>query len=514
MAEGETTLSGSTPRQPRAARWIVGACLVVLFAFPVQALPCGTQASHYALVRAFGDRTARIDDDQWMTCDKAWFDGHSYSVKAPGLAAMAQPGYEVLHHFEIIPADGQWAVWLLSLTTVIPLAILLVWLVGRVAGELVPDHERFTIATVAVGSLILPFATLWFGHVPGATLAFAAYVLIRPGVEVVTPWRAVAAGLLAGGAVLFEYPTFLIAATLVVFVALTRGLRSVGWMCAGGAVPAALLLLYNHWAFGSVTHFSYENAVTETGETGHDVLGANDQGFFGIGWPSAHAFVDLIASPRGLLVVTPICALAVAGIVLRYGDSRPEALLLGGLTALFLVYNSGYTLSFGGPFGGDAPGPRFLVAVLPFLLLPVGLAATRLPGMAITLLVISGATMLLATATGPLVSEGFADTWPERLKAGDFVDTPVTRLTGNSGWLEILPFFLAGGVILGLGLVRPVRGALGMPARAALEAGIVLLIWLALYTTAHAVYSDNVSAPAYPNPRSAASTSAGSVSRL
>ena len=177
-------------------------------------------------------------------------------------------------------------------------------------------------------------------------------------------------------------------------------------MCAGGSVPAALLLLYNQWAFGSVTHFSYEYAVAETGETGHDVLGANDQGFFGIGRPSAHAFVDILASPRGLLVVTPICMLALVGIALRWRQSRGEAALLGSITVLFFLYNAGYTLNIGGPFGGDTPGPRFLVAAIPFLMLPVGLAAARLPGAAIALVLISGGTMLLATGNAATRERG------------------------------------------------------------------------------------------------------------
>ena len=45
------------------------------------------QHANYAQVRALADGQAEIDRWHWETKDKAWIDGHFYSVKAPGLAA-------------------------------------------------------------------------------------------------------------------------------------------------------------------------------------------------------------------------------------------------------------------------------------------------------------------------------------------------------------------------------------------------------------------------------------------
>ena len=38
------------------------------------------QLAHYAQVRAFASGEAQIDRWQWETKDKAWVDGHFYSV--------------------------------------------------------------------------------------------------------------------------------------------------------------------------------------------------------------------------------------------------------------------------------------------------------------------------------------------------------------------------------------------------------------------------------------------------
>ena len=54
------------------------------------------QLSNYAQVRALADGRAEIDRWQWETKDKAWVDGHFYSVKAPGLAALTLPAYLAL----------------------------------------------------------------------------------------------------------------------------------------------------------------------------------------------------------------------------------------------------------------------------------------------------------------------------------------------------------------------------------------------------------------------------------
>jgi hypothetical protein len=70
----------------------------------------------------------------------------------------------------------------------------------------------------------------------------------------------------------------------------------------------------------------------------------------------------VLFGPRGLLVWSPVCALAAVGLVLMRNRA---ALVAGAVTLLFVLANAGYFLAY----GGDSPGPRFLAPALPFLVL-------------------------------------------------------------------------------------------------------------------------------------------------
>jgi len=214
-----------------------------------------------------------------------------------------------------------------------------------------------------------------------------------------------------------------------------------------GALP---LFVYNLWAFGSLTHLSYANAVKVQGVSGHAVLGSNAGGFFGVGVPSPKVMLDLLVSAKGLFVLSPVLVMGVVGIVLmaRRGR-RAEAWTIGGLALAYLVYNSGYWL----PFGGGTPGPRFLMPVIPFLALPLALAWRRFPVTTFALAVPSALFMLSATLTFPLIGDNSIGFWKKLIDAANFEATSVTPLGAGHGWLGIAP-------VLALAALAPLLAAL------------------------------------------------------
>ena len=451
---GDSMSGGPPPRSARAEtrrshspRLLLGVlvcALVVALGWPIQELGW-TQKAHYALVRSLADGTPHIDRYHLETGDKSFYEGHFASVKAPGLALVSLPAFTLLEATGTLPENERTAVWLLNLLTVVPFALLLFIMMRRVATELTGGEGIAAAAALATATIVLPFSTLYFTHVPAAALAASALWLALRARASGSPALAAAAGLVAALGVLFEYPAGVVCIALGVFLVMTmeNRLRAAGAFVAGTVAGMVPLLLYNTWAFGSPTHLSYENVVTPE-DWLEDIPTTLPTGSLGFTTPSLEAVAQLLLSSRGLLVTTPILAAGAAGLVLLYrAGRRAEAVLLTTTTLAALAWNSGFTTAYGGPFGGDSPGARYMVGVLPFLLLPLGLALARLPTSVMVLAAISCATMALVTATRPQVGEAEPHLWIDLLRSGAFTETPFTLLGLGSGWISITPFFLA-----------------------------------------------------------------------
>ena len=209
-----------------------------------------------------------------------------------------------------------------------------------------------------------------------------------------------AAGVLAGAAITVEYPLALAAVGLGLYALTARrpGPPRPGVRREASPSASRPLLLYNTWAFGSPLHFPYEDALPIAG------LPSNERGFFGIAWPSIETAGRLLFGERGLIVITPVLLCALAALVPLYRRGwRAEAVLIGGLSLAFLVYNAGYDAAF----GGDSPGPRFLVAILPFLAVPLALSYALWPRVTVALALVSALYAVGVTVTGPLQAAGW-----------------------------------------------------------------------------------------------------------
>src|SRR5947209_16821613 len=142
------------------------------------------QSSHYDLVRALDAGRTTIDRGPYPTKDKAFYRGHWYSARAPGLAMYSLPFYELLkatdaaavarashalrHEDEMIDFLGLWG-------TVLP-ALALLLLVRRVAERFEPGYGAATAVVLGLGTMLLPFSTLLFSHVFAALQIGRAHV--------------------------------------------------------------------------------------------------------------------------------------------------------------------------------------------------------------------------------------------------------------------------------------------------------------------------------------------------
>lgn len=227
-----------------------------------------------------------------------------------------------------------------------------------------PRSRWVLTGLLALGTIVLPYSTVYYSHVLSAGFLFIAFALLYlRGRRQVGGWATLAAGFLLGFAFFTEYTV-----ALIVFVVGAYGLwvlrdrvrECIGYIVAG-AVPVAGLFAYN-WAI-------FRNPL-DTGYS-HDFCWspAQSAGFAGFTYPHLGPLLDLTVLPyRGLFFYSPFLLLAIPGLVIMWRRGwRAEALTCAISGAVFILAIS----AFWGWNGGRVDGPRYLVPSVPFLAFPV-----------------------------------------------------------------------------------------------------------------------------------------------
>jgi hypothetical protein len=449
--------------------------LAFVLAYPMQ-VNGWNQNAHYALVRALADGTPRIDRTlheigDLATGDVARYKGHVYAAKPPGLALVSLPAFLVVEATGMrTTGDPTRMIWALHLWGVALAGLILLLVVRSLGDRLEPGLGAAAAVAGGLGTMLLPFGTLFFAHVLAATLGLAAFAVLwreREGPERLG--RLVLAGALAGFAVTVDYPLVFVGAILGLYALRRASLVRRALAYAGGCLlGVAPLLAFNVWAFGSPTHIAYE-----------DYYGSGTKpagGLFGFGLPSAAHARDLLVSSMGLLTITPLVACGVAGAILALRRRRAEGAVVLAVAGTYFLYNA--SLRYASPFGGLGM-PRYLIPLLPFLAVALAVSFRRFPLTTTALAAVSAFQMVVMTATGALAA--YDGDWLGRLGRRDVVQTGAS-IVGITGWYTILPFLLAAAVAaLGGGLasarVPPSRSELPLAAAA-------LLGWAAIAVTA------------------------------
>jgi len=368
------------------------AIFILLFASYAYFYEAGgwNQNSRFALVRAItSEHSVRIDPFQKATGDKAFFEGHYYSDKAPGLALTAVPIVAVARPFMALGGDDPESVggvaFLSYLSTVFTVGLLTAAAgvsLFHLCMELGATRTAALFAALSFGlaTPIWALATLFIGHaLSAACLVFAFAAAMRIGRTGESADRRLGAivGLGAGWATVSEFPAA-VPAVLLAGLSLVhawplgraRALRVLGALGGGAFACAAVLMAFQYACFGSPFHLAYSS------EQGYESM---RHGIFGIGLPRLGPLRQILFGEyRGLLPLAPELAVAPIGLaILLFKSDRHKraALIAGAIGVYYVLLNAGYTYWE----GGWSYGPRHLAPGIPFFCVGLAIVWTEAP---------------------------------------------------------------------------------------------------------------------------------------
>lgn len=344
---------------------VLAAVLASLLTF--HPYPYDHVVSRWALVRSvIDDGTTAIDRYSALTSDRALRDGHSFSDKSALLSLACVPPAMALESLgigraHVIPLGFFDPVRYVCERLLVSgsLLLLLLLLARRASREGIDPLPA--VAAAGLGSIILPYSTVLYSHVPAAAMLFAGYSLQQEG-------RFRASDACCALASAMDYTVLLLYAVLVLF-------RPRSWWRPSGILAAILIttaafapqMAYNAACFGSPFRMGYALEVSEAFAGLHT-------GFFGFTVPDAGRLLYLLASPeRGLLFFMPWIVVGLAGLVSRSGNGRLRIDPGLVMTAVYVVlYSALHTRTQGWAFG-----PRYLIPVIPFAALGLSRFAER-----------------------------------------------------------------------------------------------------------------------------------------
>ena len=306
------------------------------------------------------------------TGDWAFYNGHYYCNKSPGLSFMAVPSFAIAEYFlrYILPDDGErqilYSAYFSTLCTTVLFSSLLCLLLFHVCHHFLQIDTRNAFLLTLLygfGTLAFSYSTTFYCHQPAAFFSFFSFVLvlcIRHSNSQKKRGMAVLAGLSAALAVLIEPSALLMLVAISVYLMCFKKSRRYISLFVLGCIPLGLVQgWYNFVCFGHPLASSYSYA--------NDMVMWEIEGRL-FGMPSPIRFYNLLFSPyRGMFFSSPILLMMLPGIFFFWKKKkwRAEAIFCATASYFFIIFIA----SFHAWHGGSAPGPRYLLLAFPYCFL-------------------------------------------------------------------------------------------------------------------------------------------------
>jgi hypothetical protein len=344
------------------------------------------------------DGTFKIDRFVENTVDYAKVGEHYYSDKAPGTAFLGIPIYaglkllldapllegvmDKLSSNEAFQAtlrpDGSGIlaekvrfaiaqVVLAFVLAALPTAFSGV-LIFRLLGTFTKNLWPRLIVVLGYGLLspAFPYAGALYGHQLSAALLVAAFYILFTRRDKLTAGVLFVVGGLLAYSVVTEYPSALIVGVITLYLMYLlykeRRLRLTGWFLISAGMIALPWMAYNTAIFGGPLNLGYSHSELWVGQ--------HSTGFMSLTLPHWEAVWGITFGVfRGLFVLSPWLLLFFPGLSLwwRSGSYRAEFWVVVSSVVLMFLFNASSIMWW----GGFAVGPRYMLPMLPFMVLPV-----------------------------------------------------------------------------------------------------------------------------------------------
>lgn len=300
------------------------------------------------------------------TVDNFRYNGQNYSALAPGTAFLALPFSGAA--FSLAGGYTAYGPALTLPETMVAIAgAISAYLLYKIANFYFKRSTSMLLGfAFAFSTISWPFATYFFQSDVSAmfVLLAALFALRSVRSEGTGTSAALVSGLAIGAAFTVDYVNAVLIPVFLgfIFVKKWKAKREMPLVLGAfflGCVPGfSAIGAYNYAIFGSPL------MTTEQAYLGSSLLGEfTTPIYYGLA-------LDLVSLSRGLFAFAPFTVLGVLGLTdgLRYKGARTDMVLfLAIFLGILLPYSAWYD-----PTGGLSFGPRFLVAGIPFMILPGG----------------------------------------------------------------------------------------------------------------------------------------------
>ena len=311
--------------------------------------------------------------------DWAFYNGHYYCNKSPGLSFLAVPSFALaeycLKHLFTDEPERQvlLSAYFSNLCTIVLMSSLLSLLIFHVFYhffQMSLNNSLLLSFFFGFGTLVFPYSTAFYCHQPSAFCSFLSFVLVMR-IRHDNPQRkwiiATLAGFSAALAVLIEPSCiYILTAVFVYLLYFQESRRYLPFFILGCIPPAIVQVFYNFVCFGHPLALSYKYS-------NEMVMSEINGRLFGI--PGPTQLYRLFLSHRGILLSSPVLLMVLPGMVFFFKKNKwiAEAITSVSISLIFIAFIASF---YGNVTETD---PRYLLPAFPYFFLLAGFSLCRFP---------------------------------------------------------------------------------------------------------------------------------------